>query len=149
MADSVTHGHISEPNADLRSLRLSALRRYGDGAAYSADGEVASMFIEFANMIVDEVRAHPYYNDALEAGKMPELKYYTSDTEQRPIPDAIMIAGLLYHYAVQQASATKVQIYMPAYARAMNQHLLRIAHGFTRYETTNLDKGPNGYTNSQ
>jgi hypothetical protein len=56
---SVSNPHISEPTSDLQTLARQALRRYGDFAAGTAEGEVLLMFLEFANLVVSDIRRHP------------------------------------------------------------------------------------------
>jgi hypothetical protein len=143
MPNSVLNPQISEPTSDLQTLAMQALRRYGDFAASSVDGEVLLMFLEFANLIIDEVRAHPYYVEAYENGLIGPLPYYTSQTDKRPLPDQIIIAGLLYHYALQQGS-NKVQAYIGNFARTMNQQLWGILHGHGKIEMTVVDDGSRG-----
>jgi len=106
-------------------------------------GDTILMFLEFANLILDEVRAHPYYEDAYTKGLMTDLDYYTSQTDIRPLPDAIIIQGLLYHYAVQQMSQ-KAQTYMGQYARTMNQRLLGILRGHGPITLEVMDGGSRG-----
>lgn len=143
MARSVYNPHISEPNSDLQSLAMQALRRYGDFVPASADGEVVLMFLEFANEVVDEVRAHPYWVEAYDLGKVKPLDYYTAVTDQRPIPDIIVVLGLLYHYAVQQGSP-KAQTYMANYARKMSQLLWGVLSGHGKIEMEVVDGGSRG-----
>ena len=57
------------------------------------------MMIEFANEIVEMINSHPYYDGVT-------LEYYTSQTDARPVEDAIMVRGLLALYAEQQVSDT-------------------------------------------
>ena len=61
MAQSNVNPHIRDNNSPLSTLALQALRRYGDFNSGSVDGDVMGMFVEFANMIIDEVRMHPYF----------------------------------------------------------------------------------------
>lgn len=130
-------------NSDVQSLTMKALRRYGDFVPGSIDGEVVLMFLDFANLIIDEIRAHPYYVEAYKQGKVGELHYYTSPTESRPIPDVVMVAGLLYHYANQQGS-NKIQAYMPGYARTLSQQLWGLLQGHDRIEMNVVDGGSRG-----
>jgi hypothetical protein len=143
MPPSVLNPQLSSPHSDLQTLAVQALRRYGDAIAASVDGEVILMFLEFGNLILDEIRAHPYYVEALDKALVEELPYYISPTDIRPIPDQIIIAGMLYHYAAQQLSQ-KAQLYLGNYARTMNQQLWGILHGHGKIEMTVVDDGSRG-----
>jgi len=114
---------------------MQALRRFGEFSPGTVDGDVLLMFIEFANMIIDDVRMHPYHDGT-------DIDYYTSVDEARAIDDQIIIAGLLYHYSLQQGS-DKLQIYMPLYQRALNQQLWRKYNGNTRIQMRVVDNGTN------
>jgi hypothetical protein len=91
------------------------------------------MFIEFANMVVDEVRNHPYHTGET-------IKYYTDLQDRRTVPDPIMVNGMLLHYAVQQGSQ-KVQLYAPGYFRQLNQHLWFKLNGNTALRMRVTDGG--------
>ena len=130
-------------NSDIQSLTMQALRRYGDFVPGSIDGDVILMFIDFANLIIDEIRAHPYYVEAYKKGLTKPLAYYTSSTDSRPIPDVVVVAGLLYQYANQQGS-NKVQTYMPSFARTLNQQLWGLLQGHDRIEMNVVDGGSRG-----
>ena len=128
MTDSrVSTPHIKDGNAQLESLIFSALRRFGDFAPDTSDGNLMSMMLEFANLVIDEIRNHPYWDAT-------QLDYYTSVSESRPVPDQIMIAGLLTQYAVQQASE-KTQMFTMLYYKTLNQEL------WNRLNTTNTADG--------
>lgn len=86
-----------------------------------------SMMLEFANLVIDEVRNHPYWDST-------QLDYYTSVSESLPVPDQIMIAGLLTQYAIQQASE-KTQMFTMLYYKTLNQEL------WNRLNTTNTADG--------
>lgn len=109
---SFTNPQITGGYAPLQTLALAAMRRYGEFSPDSTDGETLSMFIEFANMVIEDLRQHPYWEN-------PEIDYYISITETRQIPDNIMTDGLLYYYCLQQASM-KAEIAGPRYFRTMN-----------------------------
>ena len=57
---SNTNPHIREKHSPLESLIFQALRRYGDFSPGTLDGDVGLMFLEFANMVIDDIRMHPY-----------------------------------------------------------------------------------------
>jgi|TARA_R100001510_G_scaffold34719_1_gene31189 hypothetical protein len=115
---SNSNPHIRDVYSPLQKLSMQALRRYGEFAPESVDGNVLLMFIDFANEIIEDVRVHPYFSDNY------EIEYYTHMTDSRSIPDTIMVNGLLFKYATQQAS-DKVQIYGPLYNQMLNQILYR------------------------
>ena len=52
----------------------------------------------------------------------------------------IMVAGLLYHYSVQQQS-NKVEAYGPMYFRTMNRILFNRKYGNAKIELSPLDRG--------
>lgn len=120
----------------LDALITKALRRYGDFAPETAEGDVTLMFIDFANEIIEELRQHPYWDTT------KQLNYYVSQTETRDIPDVIMIAGLLAKYATQQLSQ-KAQALVPAYFRTMNLVLYNRMVGNGPIEMTVVDGGSN------
>lgn len=116
----------------LRALVIAALKRFGDFSAGTTSGEVMAMFIEFANRIIEDVRVHPYWTGG-------DISYYTSVDESRPIPDLIMIDGLVAHYAAQQGSQ-KAQIFSPLFYRNMNQILYERRYGNGPLDALAVDK---------
>lgn len=118
---SASNPHIAEPHSPLEALAFQALRRYGDMNPGTVDGETIMMFLEFANLIVEDLRSHPYWDAVY-------LDYYTHPQDVRPIPDPIMVAGLLAHYAAQQMSS-KTEIYVPAYRKITAQILYNRKYG--------------------
>ena len=91
------HVFQGSPNAPLENLVALALRRYGDFSSRRVTGDVVLMMIEFANEVAEMINSHPYYDGVT-------IEYYTSQTDARPIEDAIMVRGLLALYAEQQVS---------------------------------------------
>ena len=130
---SGTNPHLGEPFSALQTLSQQALRRYGDMHPGTVDGEVIMMFIEFANMIIEDLRSHPYWDNI-------EIDYYMHPTDHRDIPDSIMVAGLLYNYSVQQQS-NKVEAYGPMYFRTMNRILYNRKLGNAKIEISPVDRG--------
>ena len=135
MAQSNTNPHIRENYSPLETLAMQALRRFGDFHPGTVDGDVMLMFIEFANTIIDEVRNHPYHDNT-------EIDYYQSQSDVREIPDPIIVNGLLYQYALQQAS-DKLSVYMPLYNRTLNQLMWQKLNGSTKIQLTVPDGGTN------
>ena len=129
---SANNPHLNEPYSELESLVFQALRRYGDMHPGTVDGEVMMMFVEFGNLIIEDLRGHPYWDN-------PEIDYYTHPSETRPIPDNIMVAGLLYHYSVQQQS-NKIEAYGPMYFKMMNRILFQRKYGSGKIELSPWDK---------
>ena len=129
---SVNNPHISEPYSDLEALIFQALRRYGDMHPGTVDGEVMLMFVEFANLVIEDLRGHVYWDN-------PEIDYYTHPQQQRAIPDSIMVSGLLYHYSVQQQS-NKIEAYGPMYFKMMNRILYQRKYGSGPIEMSPWDK---------
>jgi hypothetical protein len=130
---SANQPHLSAPNSPLEPLVFQALRRYGDMHPGTVDGEVMMMFIEFANLVIEDLRGHPYWDN-------PEIDYYTHNSETRPIPDNIIVSGLLYHYSVQQQS-NKIEAYGPMYFKMMNRVLYQRKYGSGKIEMSPWDKG--------
>lgn len=148
MANTVSAPNISDPNASLEALSMRALRRFGDGVPSSVDEETILMFLEFGNLIIEEWNAHPYWSDykiKMEKEETPvqDVDYYTHHSEHRPIPDDVVVNGLLYHYAAQQLSQ-KASVYMPLYARTMSQRLWGMTNGHGRPIMNIVDGGSRG-----
>ena len=137
MPSSESNPHIHDTYSPLETLIFQALRRYGEFAPGSVDGESILMMIEFANLVIEDVRRHPYWDGT-------QLDYYQSQSDVRPIPDPIVVAGLLANLAVQQASQ-KSQIYLPLYYRQMNQILHTRNIGNDQPVMKLPDKTVNGY----
>jgi hypothetical protein len=135
MTQSDVNPHIRSSYSPLQTLIMQVLRRYGEFSPGTVDGDTALMFIEFANMVLDEVRQHPYHDGS-------DLPYYLSLTDVRQVPDPVIIAGILYHYAMQQGSE-KIQFYMPNYFRTLNQLLWHKANGSTQIRMRVPDGGTN------
>lgn len=133
MSNTQLNSHIADDYSPLETLIFQSLRRYGEFSPTTVDGDVTLMFIEFANMVVDEVRNHPYHTGE-------HIPYYTAITDRRTVPDPIMVNGMLLHYAVQQGSQ-KVQLYAPNYFRQLNQHLWFKLNGNTPIRMRVVDNG--------
>lgn len=132
---SNTNPHIRDNHSPLNTLAMQALRRYGDFNPGTVDGDVMLMFIEFANMVIDEIHQHPYFDGTA-------IDYYQSATDVRPIKDIIIVQGILYHYAVQQGSE-KMQVYMPTYFQTLNREMWAATNGNTKIQMTIVDDGTN------
>jgi len=135
LARSDTNPQLIRGYTPLQTLAEQALRRFGDFAPGTSDGQVLLMFIEFANEIIDEVRMHPYHDGR-------SLPYYESLSDRRGVDDQIIIAGLLLKYAEQQTS-DKVQIYGPKYYQTLNRQLWAIINGNTKIEVNPTDGASN------
>lgn len=129
---SANNPHLNEPYSSLETMTIQALRRYGDMHPGTVDGEVMMMFIEFANLVIEDLRGHPYWDN-------PEIDYYTHPSETRAIPDSVMVSGLLYHYSVQQQSS-KIEAYGPMYFKQMNRILYQRKYGSGKIEMSPWDK---------
>jgi len=124
--------HLNSPYSNLEALVMQSLRRYGDMHPGTVDGEGMMMFIEFANLVIEDLRGHPYWDN-------PEINYYTHPSEVMPIPDNIMVSGLLYHYAVQQQS-NKIEAHGPTYFKMMNRVLYHRKYGSGKIEVSPWDR---------
>lgn len=119
MTSSAMNPQFGGEYSPLDALIVRALRRYGEAHPGTVDGDSMLVFLDFANEIVEEVRTHVYW-----AGG--DLPYYTHQSETRPIPDAIMIAGLMALYGEQQYSE-KARIYSAKYYSTLNRVLAQRA----------------------
>jgi hypothetical protein len=129
-----TSPHLVDGNAPLEALMMRALRRYGDQAPSTIDAETFLMFIDFGNSVLDDVMGHPYWP----VGK--NIDYYYHQTEVREVPDAIMLAGILYMYALDQESK-KAPRYQADYYQKMNQVLARDKFGVAaEFEMSVIDR---------
>lgn len=128
----VTGGRSYSP---LSSLIRSALRRYGDVSAGSAYPETGLMLLEFANVVVEEMNTHPYKRGEA-------VDYYIHLEDVREIPDAIVIAGMLFYYAEQQVSQ-KAGTYRAEYYMTMNRIMHRLTLGQGPYRVRPMDGGSN------
>ena len=119
----------------LETLARQALRRYGDNAAGVVEAEALLMFIELANLVVDDFRMHPYgtSHDHL-------VEYYRSLQDARAIPDNIIVQGLLFQYALQQADE-RMQLYSGQYYKTLNSEMLRRKDGVKKYNLIPTDGG--------
>ncbi len=132
---SAQNPHTSEPYSSLENLILDAFERFGNMDADSLDGNIKRILLRFANRIIEDYRIHPY-------GSHPDLDYYKSMAETRPIADEIMIAGLAYHYAKWQSSARAAVLY-GEYTQTMNQILYHRKYGAGRIQMNTIDKPTN------
>lgn len=95
--------NIKDGNSPLDYIMRRVLIRHGESSLDAADDAYIMMMVEFANEVIDQVKAHPYYDEATMAPG--GLQYYTSQHDARPVPDSVMLAGLSYMYALQQGSS--------------------------------------------
>lgn len=135
MTESAHKPHVSggDRHAPLDALVRAALRRAGTFSVSRTDGETMMMFIEFANQVVEDVRRHPYWTGE-------RIDYYTSQSESRPIPDEIVILGLLSHYTIQQGSE-KAGFNLQMYQSRMADLLYERMYGNAPLERRVVDGG--------
>lgn len=127
--------HIAD-SSPLSSLMNDALVRYGEFSPGTVSGDLTPLFLQFANMVIEDVRQHPYHDGS-------DIDYPKSINEKVPaIPDMIMTAGLLAHFAVQQGSQ-KAGAFVPMYQRSLNQHLWHRLNGNTKIQMKVVDDGTN------
>ena len=134
---STNSPNVREPFSPLQSLAYQALRRYGDMHAGTVSGDVLQMFVDFANLVVEDLRQHPYW--AADGINNLDIDYYKHYDETREIPDPIVVAGLLRYYSEQQMSE-KLQLYGPQYAQTMNRILYNRKYGHQKVEMQAVDK---------
>lgn len=109
-------------SSSLEALALRALRRYGEMAVSSAEGDAMALFLDYGNEIIDDILGHPYFPVG---GVLP---YYGHVSERRGIPDHIVVQGLLARHAKQQKSS-KADEYLADYYAKLNQVMTRVKFG--------------------
>lgn len=123
-------------NSPLETLMRSALRISGNFSPNRVAGEVIMMLIEFANETLDDVRDHEYWDPSV------LLDDYISQTDIRPVPDSIIVKGLLARYLLQQSSA-KADLRWREYQAELNTRLFHLKYGPNQqFFITPMDKGP-------
>ena len=133
-----SYPHIANPFAPLEQLSLRVLNRYGEMSASTVEGEVQLMFLDYANSVLDDVMGHPYWTKGV------EIPYYTHQTDARPVPDGVMVAGLLARFASDQESS-KAGNYAGEYYQKMNQVLARSKFGVgAEFELQQVDSTKGG-----
>lgn len=113
---------VSGPTSPLEALFLRALRRFGEMSPATVDGDALSLSVTYANEIIDDILAHPYFQEG------GEIAYYEHPSEQREIPDHILVAGLLYCHARDQKSK-HLAVYQGDYYTKLAQVLARVRFG--------------------
>ena len=119
------------PESPLSDLISNALRQWGSGNPAAVDGNTVLMLLGFANQVIQDINAHPYYRG-------DPLDFFTDVRETRPVPDLILIAGILHYYALQQGNA-RTQIYAPNYYRTLNSSLWQRLNGNTKIQVRPVD----------
>lgn len=129
---SAQNPHLTDPYSPLETLMGDAYERFGNMSIETMSGTVKRVLQKFANRIVEDFRVHPYTY-------APDLDYYVSLQDIRPIPDEIMIAGLTFHYAKWQASA-KAQMFFTEYYATLNQILYQRKFGSGKVQLAAVDR---------
>lgn len=122
------------PYSEMKLVVANAMNLWGVSHASVLDGTASHIFLLFANAVIEDVNSHPYWENN------PQLDYIQSLTEACPIPDLIMVYGLLAHYAAQQRNADGIQLFKPQYDRALNQMLWNRLNGNTPIEVRPVDR---------
>lgn len=121
---------ITVPYSDLQTLAKQAIVRYGDFAPGVSQGELMPMFVELANLVIDEIHQHPYWiMSPTDRSSRPRVRYYTHYTDIREVPDQIIVAGLLAMRAAQQQSQPKMAVYVPNFTRILSAKLWDLING--------------------
>lgn len=105
--------------------------RFGNQSIDTLDASVVFLLMRFANRIVEDIRFHPYSD-------LPDLDYYKSLTDTRPIPDEIMISGLAFHYAKWKHSE-RAKLMLAEYTQALNQILYQRKFGSGKIQMAATD----------
>jgi hypothetical protein len=128
-----TSPHLVDGSSPLEAIVLRALRRYGEAAPSTMEGEAILVFIDHANAVLDDLMIHPYWDKGL------SIPYYEHQSERRDVPDSLMLAGVLSKMAVDMGSQ-KAQRYEQEYFARMNAVLLRRKFGASAsYELQAVD----------
>lgn len=130
--DSSQFPNIRPDYAPLDSLINMAFQRFGNMSPDTIDGQVRMMMLGYANRIVEDIRIHPY-------SSIPDLDYYHSLTDWRPIADEIMISGLMFYYSLWMDSA-KMPAARTLYYSTMNSILFQRKYGAGKIEMNTVDK---------
>jgi hypothetical protein len=130
---STANPQVTDDFSPLSILIQQSLRRYGNFAPGTVDGDTKLMMLEFANDTIEDLRMHPYWDNK-------DVPYYKSLEDKRPIPDEIMKTGLIFYYAAQQDSS-KIQTGGAAYYKRMNSILYERKYGDQRIKLVPMDGG--------
>lgn len=128
---SNTNPQLRPGTTSLDKLCSEALREFGDFSPGSVSGDVGLMLLGFANKVIDEVRAHPYWPGA-------RLDYYEHPSDRSPVPDNIIKAGVKYFYADQQGSSKASGIGQD-FIRTLNRELWQQLNGNTPIQMRPMD----------
>jgi len=129
---SSANPHLGEPYSPLETIIEDAFSGFGNMSVDTLDGSVKRMFIRWANRIVEDMRVHPYF-------PFPDLDYYISLQDRRPIPDMVVELGLLYHYAKWQKSSVAATS-LVEYRTMTNQVLYQRKYGSGKIQMNTVDK---------
>ena len=129
---SAQNPQIAEPYSPLETLVNDAFERFGNMSVETLDGSVKRILFRYANRIIEDVRIHPYWD-------LPDLDYYISLQDCRPVPDEIMITGLAFHYA-KWMNSTRAATLGAEYAQALNQILYQRKYGSGKLQMAAVDR---------
>lgn len=142
MADAKVSPHITDGDlSELKSLISAALTLFGISHPGTIDGSTIHMFLLFANEVVEDVNAHPYWEN-----NDPVDYFINIDQQSTAIPDLILVHGMLAKYALQQNNQAKINTWLPTYQRTLNSLLWNRLNGNTPIEVRPLDKSTNRST---
>lgn len=124
--------NVKDPHSPLSLLINEAIGLFGNMSTDTIPGSILMTLLRRANSIVEDVRIHPYTT-------LPDLDYYISFDDVRPIPDEIMIAGLLYHYSFWMKSDFVKNHYIQ-YQKTLGQILYQRKFGSGKIQMNTIDK---------
>lgn len=124
--DRSANPQLEDPSR-LSALIAKAVVRIGEFSPDMIDGATALLFLDFANLVIEDVRGHPYWTGDL----AQPLPYYKTIEDTRPIADNIVVAGLAFYYALQQES-DRLATFQQIYTRALNTTLWNMLNGNTK-----------------
>ena len=116
------HPPVRDDHSPLQSLITSVLRRFGAFNPDVVQGDVALMFLEMANEIINDWNLHPYTED------LDVVPDYVDVNEAREIPDRVMFQGLLFLYLSQQGSE-RTGFEQDRYYQTLNEEAYKIYSG--------------------
>lgn len=106
----------------LSSLIILALRKFGDAAGQHLQAGDTDLFILYANDVIRQINYHPYRDNA------EDLPDYRHEQEKRPVDNSVMVKGLAFYLAQDQASK-RVGMFREDFYQHLNEWLYQDRYG--------------------